>query len=664
MNVRFYSLSTLPASAVESAAGSFVAVGGSVYYCTGKEFVLLSNVDQDTTGEVKSAVLDKTSGIVSFKNKDNVEKFSLDLSPYIAAEIAKLDGTATIASVTDGVVTIKAGIAETDGKVANDANADIVLAKVATTGKAEDVALNSTLKIGKTEIKDVQGAITGIASAFNGLVNDTDTLIKNYADGIKVNNVAQVSQNIAIDGGDINVDDDAETKETVKAAIARLDGAAIKGVQVNGTDLAVTDNKVNVTVATGATNGSVAVNGVDVAVAGLGSAAYTDSDAYDAKDTAKTLIDALAGSAEGADNGVKVAVTSSKGQVSSVTVDASGIVGTSADATTANTIYGAKNYADAAVKTLSDTLGTAAKANVATADIVIGSTDANLVSGSQVAKFVKNQVADLAGAMHFVGTKDAVPTDIANYSAGDIILVGAKEYVYNGSAWVELGDEGAWEAKGVAADLIAALDAEVVNATGNVKVTITETDGKVSAVAVDASGLDSVYDKKGDAAQALVDAKAYTDTAKSAVIGSADDTKDSATIAGAKKYADNVVSSIASATQTGSSNGVEVSVTTEAGSVKTVSVTAPDFDATYDKINAASTAKAEVIGKSGDAKTADTIYGAKAYADDAAANAVANIAEATKSATSNSVNVSVTTKAGSVSAVSADLVWLTAFPTE
>jgi hypothetical protein len=659
MNVRFYSLSSLP-TAVASAAGSFVAVNESIYYCTGEKFVLLSNVDQDTTGEIKSAVLDTTSGVVSFKNKDNVEKFSLDLSPYITAEIAKLDGTATIASVADGVVTIKAGIAETDGIVANDKNADITLAKVATTGKAENVALNSTLKIGSTEIKDVQGAITGIASAFNGLVNDTDALIKNYADGIKVNNVAQSDQNIAIDGGDINVDDDAETKETVKAAIARLDGDAIKGVQVNGTDLTATDNKVNVTVATGVTNGSVAVNGVDVAVAGLGSAAYTDSDAYDAKDTAKNLIDALAGSAESTDNGVKVAVASSKGQVSSVTVDASGIVGVTADATTANTIYGAKNYADAAVKTLSDTLGTAAKANVATADITIDSTDANLVSGSQVAKFVKAQVADLAGAMHFVGTKDAIPTDNTDYSAGDIILVGTKEYVYNGSAWVELGDEGAWEAKGVAADLIKALDAEVVNADGNVKVTVTETDGKVSAVAVDASGLDSVYDKKGDAAQALVDAKAYTDDAKTAVIGSADDTKDSATIAGAKKYADNVVSSIAVATQSGSSNGVEVSVTTEAGSVKTVSVTAPDFANTYDKLGAADEVKTAVVGASGDAKTADTIYGAKAYADDA----VANIAETTKSATSNSVNVSVTTKAGSVSAVSADLVWLTAFPTE
>lgn len=56
---------------------------------------------------------------------------------------------------------------------------------------------------------------------------------------------------------------------------------AVKGVQVNGADLTLDANgKANVTVAEGSTNGTVAVNGSDVAVHGLGSAAYTDSTAY------------------------------------------------------------------------------------------------------------------------------------------------------------------------------------------------------------------------------------------------------------------------------------------------------------------------------------------------------------------------------------------------
>lgn len=63
--------------------------------------------------------------------------------------------------------------------------------------------------------------------------------------------------------------------------VSETANSAVKGVQVNGADLTLDANgKANVTVAEGSTNGTVAVNGSDVAVHGLGSAAYTDSTAY------------------------------------------------------------------------------------------------------------------------------------------------------------------------------------------------------------------------------------------------------------------------------------------------------------------------------------------------------------------------------------------------
>ena len=145
MNVKFYSLTSLPA-AVAGAAGSFVNVtageNAGMYYCTGDRFIRLDNVAQDRTGEINAASIDTATGIVSFKNGD-VVKFTVSLADYLAAEIAKLDGSAVIASNVDGVVTIKAGVSEADGKIANASGDDIVLKKVATTGKAADVLMDA-----------------------------------------------------------------------------------------------------------------------------------------------------------------------------------------------------------------------------------------------------------------------------------------------------------------------------------------------------------------------------------------------------------------------------------------------------------------------------------------------------------------------------------------
>ena len=94
MNVKFYSLTSLPAVAVAGAAGSFVNVtageNAGMYYCTGDKFIRLDNVAQDRTGEINAASID-TTGIVSFKHDDTV-KFTVSLADYLAAEVAKQMG--------------------------------------------------------------------------------------------------------------------------------------------------------------------------------------------------------------------------------------------------------------------------------------------------------------------------------------------------------------------------------------------------------------------------------------------------------------------------------------------------------------------------------------------------------------------------------------------
>lgn len=67
-------------------------------------------------------------------------------------------------------------------------------------------------------------------------------------------------------------------------------------------------------------------------------------------------------------------------------------------------------------------------------------------------KFVLSSVADLNGAMHFVGKLDEIPTENGAYSAGDVILVGYDEYVFDGTAWQPLGNESIYQTKDLATE--------------------------------------------------------------------------------------------------------------------------------------------------------------------------------------------------------------------
>lgn len=106
---------------------------------------------------------------------------------------------------------------------------------------------------------------------------------------------------------------------------------------------------------------------------------------------------------------------------------------------------GEKTYylKDAEARQLLETLGTAAQKDVAAG---VSAEEQGLVTGAQV----QAAIAGIAGSMHFRGvfTSTAEVTDPA---AGDVIIVGVKEYVYGGdpAAWHELGDESIYAMKTV-----------------------------------------------------------------------------------------------------------------------------------------------------------------------------------------------------------------------
>ncbi len=96
---------------------------------------------------------------------------------------------------------------------------------------------------------------------------------------------------------------------------------------------------------------------------------------------------------------------------------------------------------DAEVRKLLETLGTAAQKDVAAG---VGADEQGLVTGAQV----QAAIAGISGSMHFRGVFTSLD-DVTSPVAGDVAIIGVKEYVYGGepAAWHELGDESIYALK-------------------------------------------------------------------------------------------------------------------------------------------------------------------------------------------------------------------------
>lgn len=79
-------------------------------------------------------------------------------------------------------------------------------------------------------------------------------------------------------------------------------------------------------------------------------------------------------------------------------------------------------------------------------------------------QYVLDSVADLNGAMHFRGTVDADPTTTTptgTYKAGDVVLFGYDEYVFDGTKWLALGNESIYAKKTAVNDEFTAVRQEM-----------------------------------------------------------------------------------------------------------------------------------------------------------------------------------------------------------
>lgn len=245
------------------------------------------------------------------------------------------------------------------------------------------------------------------------------------------------------------------------------------------------------TLTEGTANGTVAFNGTNVAVHGLGSAAYTESSAYDAAGAAAGVQTTLTGTAEdGATamtlNGLKKyvdqEVTSAVADAASEAQDLVNALDMSAVSAGTGQVIGTVSQTDGVVSATLKTLTASdiptieqAQVNGLTAalagkqDTLVFNTAYNASTNKAATMTdVQNAVAGLSGAMHYIGESTTDPsTGTAtvegheDWVSGDVVTYQSKEYVYDGENWRELGDESSYAIKGSIVDADIAANANI-----------------------------------------------------------------------------------------------------------------------------------------------------------------------------------------------------------
>lgn len=282
-------------------------------------------------------------------------------------------------------------------------------------GTSEEWTDVSTIDLAKisTRIKAVEDRMTtaeGDIDKLEGTVGDsTKGLVKDVADlKAAVGEGGSVSDAIteAINGLD-----------STKSQTAGADGLALEVVQENGVITSIsgsiaaeTYDKFNaakeavealdatVSQTAGADGLAIEITQVDGKLTGVtASIAAETYDAYGAAEAAVNALD-MAAAVEGTQEGTVVKFIDKVNQEN-------GLVSAELGELVFNSAYNAESNKAATMSDITDTL------------------------------------ANLNGAMRFKGVKDSVPTDNSDYISGDVIIVGTKEHVFDGTNWVELGDE-------------------------------------------------------------------------------------------------------------------------------------------------------------------------------------------------------------------------------
>lgn len=215
------------------------------------------------------------------------------VSSAIATAKSEVIGASTDAASANTVYGAKAyadSLAGDYATAAQGATADTALQSISkgTDGNYVTTTIGTKSNNNQTVAVSVTTASVATSGTTDGLATAAD--VKSYVDSTVSTGTSNGAHKVAsatagnLAGLDSNgdlTDSGYAPADFATAAQGTKADSAIQSVKVNGSALTPDANKaVDVLIAEGATNGTIAVNGTDVAVHGLGSAAYTDSTAY------------------------------------------------------------------------------------------------------------------------------------------------------------------------------------------------------------------------------------------------------------------------------------------------------------------------------------------------------------------------------------------------
>lgn len=257
------------AAAAESAANSYadglVAEGSALELRVAANEDAIEVLNGEGDGSVKKQVADAIAGVVAGADQD------FDTLKEVADWIA---------SDTTGAAKMQADIAKLQG---GDTIEGSVAKQVKDAVAAEAEIARAAEKQNADDIDAAEGRIKAIEDDY---LKATDKTTLQNSINTKVDQSAYDTKMAALAKADS--DNLASAKEYTNNEIAKLDvtDKAVAGQYVSA--VSETDGKISVTradlptytLATGSTNGTVTFNGTNVAVKGLGSAAYTASTNY------------------------------------------------------------------------------------------------------------------------------------------------------------------------------------------------------------------------------------------------------------------------------------------------------------------------------------------------------------------------------------------------